>query len=379
MPFIAGGVVLLALVLVIVFVFVYPLRFDVDVNGATFTVGRGTTINRLIEDRIVDPEPGNLLAVDGSVLEAGAGEPFSATVNGEPMADAEYKLDKGDVVEIGNGADTTEAYTETQQVVPHGTNSSEADFSSYWNGSLHVYEQGQDGLDVTRTGDISGKVVTEQVTPMVDAGFRIYTADVGDDKVISLTFDDGPWPETTSEILDLLESYGAKATFFTIGNQIESYADDVRRAYEMGCEVCTHSWDHAAGSGGGVNLTYMSADEQVEEIALGMEAIEKATGAPAPRIIRAPGGNFYGSIVETLQPYIDAEIGWDVDTEDWSRPGADAIYEAIMTVQPGQVILMHDGGGDRTQTVEALSRALPELAAQGYSFVTVSDLLAYGH
>ena len=78
-------------------------------------------------------------------------------------------------------------------------------------------------------------------------------------------------------------------------------------------------------------------------------------------------------------PFSDAEVGWDVDTEDWRRPGADAIYERIMSVQPGQVILMHDGGGDRSQTVEAVSRAVPELIAQGYQLVTINDLLAYGH
>ena len=77
--------------------------------------------------------------------------------------------------------------------------------------------------------------------------------------------------------------------------------------------------------------------------------------------MRAPGGNFKGDIVWTLQPYIDAEIGWNVDTEDWRRPGADTIASRIMKAKPGSVILMHDGGGDRSQTVEALKKALPQL------------------
>ena len=378
-PFIIGGGVIVVLILVIVFVFIYPLRYDVEINGTTFTIGRGTTIGKLIDDRIVKPTPGDMLAVDGTLLESGAGETFSAVVDGVATTDPDFALERGAHAEITDGADTTEPFTETQEVIPHGTTASESDFSSYWDGALHVYEAGQDGLNVTRTGELSGRTVTEQVTPMIDSGFHIYSANVGEDKVCALTFDDGPWPETTNQILDILESVGAKATFFTIGNQIESYSDEVKRAYDMGCEVCTHSWDHAAGSGGGVNLTYMSSEEQIDEVTRGMAAIEQATGAPAPRIMRAPGGNFYGSIVETLAPYIDAEIGWEVDTEDWSRPGADAIYEAIMSVQPGQVILMHDGGGDRTQTVEALARALPELAAQGYRFITIDELLAYGH
>lgn len=378
-PFVAAGVIALAAILAVVFIFIYPLRFDVTINGSTQTVGRGTTIARVIEDGAASPAPGNLLAVDGSVLETGGGYAFSATVNGESTTDGDTALDKGDVVEISDGEDMTESYNETEQTIPHGTSMSDTDFSSYWNASLHVYEEGQDGVNLTRTGSVSGKTVTEEVTPAVDAGYHIYTADVGEDKVVALTFDDGPWPDTTDEILDILEANGAKATFFTIGNQISSYPEQVKRAYDMGCEVCTHTWDHAAGSGGGTNICNMSSSEQIEEVSKGMEAIEDVLGVEAPRILRAPGGNFYGDAVSTLQPYLDAEIGWDVDTEDWSRPGSSAIYEAIMSVKPGQVVLMHDGGGDRTQTVEALREALPELVKQGYSFITISELLAYNH
>lgn len=78
-----------------------------------------------------------------------------------------------------------------------------------------------------------------------------------------------------------------------------------------------------------------------------------------------------------MQPYIDAEIGWNVDTEDWRRPGADTIASRIMKAKPGSVILMHDGGGDRSQTVEALKKALPQLKQEGYRFVTISELLQY--
>jgi peptidoglycan/xylan/chitin deacetylase (PgdA/CDA1 family) len=75
---------------------------------------------------------------------------------------------------------------------------------------------------------------------------------------------------------------------------------------------------------------------------------------------------------------VSAEIGWDVDTLDWSRPGADSIAQMIMSVKPGQVILCHDGGGDRSQTIEALRIALPKLKEQGWTFVTIDELMAYG-
>ena len=176
-------------------------------------------------------------------------------------------------------------------------------------------------MRTTKTGKVSGKTVTEDTTPAVNEEYKIYTANTGDDKVIALTFDDGPWKDTTAEILDVLKENDAHATFFTIGKQIADHSDVVKRAHDEGHEICTHTWDHAAGSGQGVNLTYMTADEQIQEVQKGFQAIKDVIGEDPVRIMRAPGGNFKGDIVWTLQPYIDAEIGWNVDTEDWRRPG----------------------------------------------------------
>lgn len=240
-----------------------------------------------------------------------------------------------------------------------------------------MYIDGQNGVRTTKTGKVSGKTVTEDTTPAVNEEYKIYTANTGDDKVIALTFDDGPWKDTTAEILDVLKENDAHATFFTIGKQIADHSDVVKRAHDEGHEICTHTWDHAAGSGQGVNLTYMTADEQIQEAQKGFQAIKDVVGEDPRRIMRAPGGNFKGDIVWTLQPYIDAEIGWNVDTEDWRRRGADTIASRIMKAKPGSVILMHDGGGDRSQTVEALKKALPQLKQEGYRFVTISELLQY--
>ncbi|MBQ6410707.1 MAG: polysaccharide deacetylase family protein, partial [Atopobiaceae bacterium] len=162
------------------------------------------------------------------------------------------------------------------------------------------------------------------------------------------------------------------------GEQIAWYPDQIAREKALGCQICTHTWDHASGSGQGVNITYMSADEQIWEVTEGFKAIADATGEEPSHILRAPGGNFYGDAVTNLWPYLDAEIGWDLDTEDWALPGSDAIASVLMSAQPGQVILMHDGGGDRWQTVEGLRQAMPYLVEQGYSFVTIDELLAYG-
>ena len=366
-----------AVIAVVALLVLHPWKYDITVNGEKVTVKRNATIADVLEAGAANPVPGNLMAVDGSLAKEGGGDVFAGTVNGKATNDPETVLPKGAVVEIGDGADTTESFQSAEETIPHGEHAWDTEMGSYWNGSLHVYEKGEDGLKVTKTGDVSGITVTEQTKDPVDAGYTIYTANPGEDKVIAFTFDDGPWGDTTDQILDVLEQYNAKATFFTIGNQIPYHPDQVRRAHDLGCQICTHTYDHADGSGQGVNLTFMSAEEQIAEVTQGYAAIKDALGEEPSHVLRAPGGNYYGSIISTLEPYVDAEVGWDVDTEDWRLPGADAIYEAIMSARSGQVILMHDGGGDRSQTVEAVKRAVPELVEQGYRLVTVDELLAY--
>ena len=151
----------------------------------------------------------------------------------------------------------------------------------------------------------------------------------------------------------------------------------VKRAADEGHQICTHSYDHASGSGRGVDMTRMSADEQIAEVQKGQDAITQATGKEASKIFRSPGGNYHDEIIWTLQPYVTGEIGWNVDTEDWRRPGAEAIAQRLLSVKPGDVVLMHDGGGDRSQTIEALKIALPQLVEEGYKFVTIDQLIAY--
>ena len=370
-------VVLLAIIAALVWFFIIPKPFEVTVNGKEVTMNPGSTVATLVEEGYAKPTPGNFVAVDGSIISAGEGEPFSATINGD-AAPGDTKLGKDMVVEIGNGGDITEEYTSSEEVIPFETVNDDTSFEAYWFGSIHEMKDGVDGLRTVKTGNVSGKTVSEDTVPAVAGGYHNYTVQT-DEKVIALTFDDGPWPETTDEILDILEANGAKATFFTIGEQVEPYSASVKRAADMGCEVCTHSWDHASGSGDGVDLTLMSADEQIWEITQGYAAIANVLGKEPPHLIRAPGGNFHDEIINTLWSYVDAEIGWNVDTKDWSLPGSDAIAAAILSAEPGDVILMHDGGGDREQTVAALRTALPELIDRGYKCVTVSELLTYNN
>ena len=352
------------------------MTFEVSVNGNTVKLHNGDTVAKLLDEGYVSVTPGDLLAVDGSMLTEGGGDRCTVTVNGASATETTV-LSANAVVEVTDGGDTTEEAEVTEETIPHGTREGDTSFGAYWYGSIHLLSDGEDGTKRVSTGKVSGKTVEEVVKQPIDAGYRIYTARPMD-RVVALTFDDGPWPETTDQILDVLEQNNAKATFFTIGSQISQYASSVKRANEMGCQICTHTWDHAEGSGQGTNIGYMSASEQVQEVERGYKAIADVLGEEPAHILRAPGGNFNGDTITNLWDYVDAEIGWDLDTEDWRRPGSDSIANMILSVQPGQVILMHDGGGDRSQTVEALREALPQLVEKGYSFVTIDELLAYG-
>lgn len=362
------------------FLYLNPPIYRVSVDGVEHMVHAGSTLADLVKEGWASPKAGNLIAVDGSVAQEGGGDQFEANLNGTVTSDPTTVVPRHSTVEFSDGNDVDEDYTETTETIAHGQGGQDTSSpSSYYVAPFHVYSDGEDGEQVTRTGKVSGKTVTEVTKQPVDAGFSVFNVNTNGDKVIALTFDDGPWPTTTSEVLDVLKENDAHATFFEIGNQVAENADVVKRIAAEGNQIGSHTWDHASGSGQGVNLTFMTADEQVGEVDKGFKAIEDVLGTSVTHVLRAPGGNYYGSLVETLKGHCTAEVGWNIDTEDWRRPGADKIAEAIMSAQPGNVVLMHDGGGDRSQTVEALKIALPKLREQGYKFLTIDEMLStYG-
>ncbi len=367
------GVGVLVALAVGVFFFLQNIPVGVTFNGAALDVGGQKTIAEAMKTSGFNPKPGNLVAVDGSVLEEGKGEPFHATLNGKAVSSLETKLGSGDVVEVGDGGPIEEAADVVEEAIPW-------DSTVEGNGAIHVIEgSGQDGKKQVKTGKQSGKTAEQVVQEPSSVVRRNLTPDTGNDKVIALTFDDGPWKGHTADVLDVLAEHGAKATFFTVGDRIESGngKELVKRAASEGHQICTHSYDHALGSGQSVNLGYMTPEEQIAEIEKGYAAIEAATGSPASRVIRTPGGNYGPEVTRNIASLVTAEIGWNVDSGDWRKPGAGAIAEQIESAWPGAIVLLHDGGGDRSQTVEALKIALPQLKEQGYRFITIDELMKY--
>lgn len=376
--FTRGSLIAVAVVVVLAIVGVFAFNnwmgskpVEVTLNGDQVTIsGAERSVGGLLDNNVVSVTPGNYVAVDGSTIRQGEGTRCTAKVNGNDTDDMGMHLNGGDKIEISNGANITEPYTDSEpQTLPHKTELKGV-------GAVHLYSNNaQDGEQVTRTGKESGITATVTTKEPVDNIVQYYNVNSNGDKVIALTFDDGPWDKQTDEILDILEQNDAKATFFTVGQCISGHEKELQRAASMGCEIGTHTWDHAEGSGEGVSLIKMSTNERKQEAQKGLEAIKNATGQEASTIFRCPGGNFDTSVATDLEGIVTAEIGWNVDTTDWKKPGADVIAQRIQSAGPGNIILMHDGGGDRSQTIEGLRQALPKLKEQGYSFITVQELL----
>lgn len=376
--FTRGSLIAVAVVVVLIVAGIFAFNswmgskpVEVTLNGDQVTIsGAERSIGGLLDNNVVSVTPGNYVAVDGSTIRQGEGTRCTAKVNGNDTDNMGMHLNGGDKIEISNGTDITEPYTDSDpQTLPHKTELKGV-------GAVHLYSNNaQDGEQVMRTGKESGITATVTTKEPVDNIVQYYNVNSNGDKVIALTFDDGPWDQQTDEILDILEQNDAKATFFTVGQCISGHEKELKRAADMGCEIGTHTWDHAEGSGEGVSLIKMSTDERKQEVQKGLEAIKNATGQEASTIFRCPGGNFDTSVATDLEGIVTAEIGWNVDTTDWKKPGADVIVQRIQSAGPGNIILMHDGGGDRSQTVEGLRQALPKMKEQGYSFITVQELL----
>jgi peptidoglycan/xylan/chitin deacetylase (PgdA/CDA1 family) len=185
--------------------------------------------------------------------------------------------------------------------------------------------------------------------------------------LVALTFDDGPHPELTPKLLDLLRQQGVRATFYVIGRNVDAYPEIARRIVAEGHEIANHSYTHPA-------LPSLGAARLHQEIAKTTEAIERATGR-RPTNMRPP----YGAINERVRRSMNQDHGldvimWSVDPLDWRRPGASVVAQRLVDgAAPGGILLAHD---IHPGTIEAMPETITRLKAKGYGFATVSQLLA---
>ena len=194
---------------------------------------------------------------------------------------------------------------------------------------------------------------------------RIYPEIDPSKPMVAITMDDGPNPDTTNKILDAFEENYAKATFFCLGQNAGYYPEVVKREYDLGMEVGTHTQSHE-------QLTKLSPDALTSEIKESVDAIKDATGA-APTLMRPPYGAVNSTVLAEAKKQGLCAVNWSLDTEDWKTKNADDTYKMVMTATDGDVVLLHD---IHEYNINAVERFVPDLIAEGYQLVTVSEMYA---
>ena len=203
--------------------------------------------------------------------------------------------------------------------------------------------------------------------PVVPKLYAVQTQD----PVVALTFDDGPDPANTPQVLDLLARYDSRATFFVLGEAAERYPELLRRVAASGNELGNHGWGHS-------RMTSLAGERLAEEIRRSSNQITQL-GGQKPRSVRPPYGAFNKGVVQAANELGETVVLWSIDPRDWTNPSPGQIAGRVLgNVRPGSIILLHDGGGRRAATVRALPMILQGLRQRGYRAVPVRDLVRLG-
>lgn len=327
-------------------------RLTVVVEGipTRLPAKRATAVAALTRSGIV-PRDGVLRsAATGTVIDPLHDHGY-VLVNGRP-ASMDTRLRKGWRVDVHDGTDAVEEVATRDVVLPYA-NQDKVGQPGWLPGS--------EGLAQETYGVLSGEVVTRTVVKEPVAALETRVASVSAGSSVFLTFDDGPDPTWTPQVLDVLARYGVKATFCMVGRYAQANPGLVQRVVAEGHALCNHTQNHAS-------LDRLSAAGVESEIGAAQAAITAAAGR-APTVFRIPYGRGSSTVSAVASGLGLPILGWNVDPSDYTRPGTDQIVTRVsQAVRPGAIVLMHDGGGDRSQTVAALDRLIPVLKAAGYSF-----------
>lgn len=202
-----------------------------------------------------------------------------------------------------------------------------------------------------------------------DDGDVIFYSGKKNDMVIALTFDDGPHPSQTLKILDILDKYGIKATFFAIGVNAEYYSESIKEAVARGHEIGNHTYSHP-------KLDKLDSNALKQEILRSEKSIYDVCGYKTD-LMRPPEGLVGTDLKEIARDLGYKVILWDIDTRDWAHTSPYEISRNVLkNVSSGDIILMHDYIGKNSPTAEAIELFIPKLLDMGYRFVTVSELIS---
>jgi peptidoglycan-N-acetylglucosamine deacetylase len=342
--------------------------FGASIDGKSLRLSSSATAGEVFERNLVARQPGDLVSAKSHkvLVKGGGGQPYLSA--GGRTLSSKDSLRGISALTSHDGTDAVEATRVTTQTIPvpvryEGSGPIETTVAT-----------GSPGVREVTVGAISGQVVRkrEKVTPVTRVIVKGY-AKTSQARVVCLTFDDGPWPTTTKAIIKILKDNGVKGTFFQIGRQARHSPSIARAVTEAGLEVANHSENHSYSFG------RMKASGVLKEISQAQYDIKRATGK-TPTFFRPPGGITNKTMGAALKKLHLGWVLWNVDTGDWKRPSPGKIVSRVMrNVRPGAVVLMHDGGGDRTNTVKALPTIIKKLREQGYTFVNLDELPSVPH
>jgi peptidoglycan/xylan/chitin deacetylase (PgdA/CDA1 family) len=351
----AAALVFAALVLLVGLPLSLSQSRFITLDGRPVVVSPGTDLAAVAHARDVAPTAGAKTDLLGDVRTPGGGRQGRFEIAGAPASFSTVLRD-GDVVTSRRGSDVAEAITIKSEALAYKT-------TTEGEGTVvAVAIKGSAGESRTVVGSESKRAaVRVTVKAPVNEVVRRTAAVSGGRQAVALTFDDGP-SEWTSKIFAALQAKGATGTFFFLGRNVSGRGALVDQARSLGFEVETHGYSHA-------NLTKLSGDAVRSDITKGIQSIGSA------KFLRPPYGS-YNSMVAAQAGALGLRLAlWNVDTLDWQSKNADAILAKVQQqTRAGSIILMHDGGGDRSATVAALPRVIDWLLAQGYAITTVNRL-----
>ena len=323
-----------------------PPPIAVSVDGGSVLLGATTTFGRAIRTLELRAESGRLLGVDGEVLDRRA-SPGAILLNGADAARS-TALRTDDELTVVDGEDRVEG---TRRVVER--------LAEPQLGNPMFLLATSRVLMVTTVGRVSGMVASVRYEP---AGRPRAP------RAVALTFDDGPWPGGTRRVLDVLERMHVRATFFMIGYLIERYPQIVRRVARAGMTIGIHSWSHPTGTPFD-ELTPHRIETEIERPA----ALLASLLGVRPTLFRAPGGDDDGLVGDLARRARMRVVRWNVDPHDYRSDASpsEIAADVLRSVRPGSIVLLHDGGGDRSATIQALPRIIRGIRRMGLDLVTI--------
>lgn len=336
-------------------------------NGVEAKARINSSIEQLITDQELNPSPGNLLAVDDSVLEKEGGERVSVKLNGKRVSAsklADTKLQPDDKVEVANGRDRYEEHdVQATEIAPTLTVEGRGAIK-------YVKTWGVPGRSEVWVGKQSGITADKGVVQEVvncEVVCRSVSPDKKGKKYVALTFDEGP-SENTQQIVKILQEKGAGATFFLSGDAVKKRSDAVKAIAQAGFDIGSNSYSD-------VDLSGLSSDDLRNQLTRGFDAISKAADV-STALLRPPYGAFSEQDWAQAMDLVSVVVTWNIDSGDWTLPGAQAVADTVVgSVSNGNIVLLTDNSSTSAQTVEALPLIIDRLQAEGYELLSLSDLI----